>query len=128
MMYENLMCFKCNCTETLLWNCTADKQPLCNDCYEQIKANTKQEPESNRKADERRNKLRKSTRSTRKNGTSLGSSSSTTCKTTTMKLIGRGRRNLFRKPPVKAPTIPATTQHVKSLFYKVNYDCSIFKL
>lgn len=125
-LFENLVCSQCNCTETLLWNCTADKQPLCNDCFEQIKASTKQEPENHRKSDERRSKLRKSTRSTRYNGKNGSSSNngsgavtSNASKNNATKSGGRGRRNLYRRPPMKAPTIPATTQHVKSLFFKV---------
>lgn len=130
-LYENLKCVQCNCTETLLWKSIGEKQQLCNDCFEQNKNNTKQESDGNRKTfgktDERRSKLRKSTRSTRyngKNGTgtnnTIGTTTSNTTKINNTKSSGRGRRSLFRRPPMKAPTIPATTQHVKSLFYKVS--------
>lgn len=121
-----ISCSECNCTEALLWKSIGDKQQLCNDCFEQIKNNTKQEVDINRKADDRRTKLRKSTRSTRysgRNGTSATNSQSgsisNTNKSASNKSSGRGRRCLFRRPPMKAPTIPATSQHVDSLFYKV---------
>lgn len=136
-LYENLNCAQCNCTESLLWKSIGDKQQLCNDCFEQTKNNTKQESDGNRKTfgknDERRSKLRKSTRSTRyngKNGTGSsgapGTTSSNATKTNSTKSSGRGRRSLFRRPPMKAPTIPATTQHVKSLFFKVNQAGKFF--
>lgn len=115
---DSLKCAQCKCTEAMLWKSIGEKQHLCNDCFEHTKSNTKQE-------NARRNKLRKSTRSTRysgKNGTGSGTNgpgNSNSTKTNTTKTSGRGRRSLFRRPPMKAPTIPATTQHVKSLFYKV---------
>lgn len=130
-LYDSLKCAQCNCTESLLWKSIGEKQQLCNDCFEQTKISTKQEHETNRKAEDRRNKLRKSTRSTRyngKNGNGPNNASvaanSNSNKSTTTKSSGRGRRSLFRRPPMKAPTIPATTQHVKSLFYKVNISFS----
>lgn len=130
---DNLKCAQCNCTEAMLWKSIGEKQQLCNVCFEQTKNNTKQETDGNRKTfgktDERRSKLRKSTRSTRyngKNGTgpsnASGTANSNTTKTNSTKPSGRGRRSLFRRPPMKAPTIPATTQNVKSLFFKVSLN------
>lgn len=135
-LYENLKCAQCNCTEALLWKSIGEKQQLCNDCFEQTKSNTKQEADcSNRKAcgktEERRSKLRKSTRSTRYNGkngggtsNATGTTNSNTTKANTTKSSGRGRRTLFRRPPMKAPSIPASTQNVNCLFYKVS-PCSL---
>lgn len=131
-LYENLKCVQCNRTEALLWKSIGEKQQLCNNCFEQTKSNTKQDADCNNrrafgKTDERRSKLRKSTRSTRyngKNGSGTSNATATTNSNTTKissaKSSGRGRRSLFRRPPMKAPTIPATTQHVNSLFYKVS--------
>lgn len=125
-LYDNLKCAQCNCTEAFLWKSIGDKVQLCNECYEQTKNITKHDSESNRKAEDRRVKLRKSTRNTRyngKNGTGSsnppGTTSSNLNKNTTTKASGRGRRSLFRRPPIKAPITPATVQHVTSLFYKV---------
>lgn len=132
LLDDVISCSQCNCTEALLWKSIGDKQQLCNDCFEQIKTNTKQENDISRKADDRRTKLRKSTRSTRysgRNGSGASNSqagiSSSTNKNTGTKSSGRGRRCLFRRPPMKAPTIPATSKHVNSLYYKVNHLCSI---
>lgn len=125
-LHEHIKCAQCNCTESLFWKSIGDRQQLCNDCFEQSKLATKQENETNRKTEDRRSKLRKSTRSTRyngKNGTNsnnlTGAASSNATKNSTNKSSGRGRRNMFRRPPMKAPSIPATTHPVKSLFYKV---------
>lgn len=123
---EGLKCGQCGCTESLFWKSIGDKQQLCNDCFELSKH--KQDSDINRKTDDRRSKLRKSTRSTRYNGkngnngnsSQSGAANSTSTKGGNGKSSGRGRRNLFRRAPVKAPSIPATTQHVTSLFYKVS--------
>lgn len=125
--YDHLKCAQCNCTESFLWKSIGDKVQLCNECFEQTKNNnTKHDAESHRKPDDRRVKLRKSTRNTRyngKNGTASsnqpGAASTNLNKTSTTKASGRGRRSLFRRPPIKAPITPATVQHVTSLFYKV---------
>lgn len=132
-------CLHCNCTESLLWQPVDENQHLCNDCFEKNSKKVKNEWDTITKAtatatasrlDERKVRLRKSTRSTRfsvKNGNGLsniigsngsGVTSAGSNKTSGVK-SGRGRRSLFRRPPMKAPTISATTTHVKSLFYKV---------
>lgn len=123
---DSLKCIQCNCTESMLWKSVGDNQHLCNDCSDQSKTNGKTESESNRKPDEKKGKLRKSTRSTRYNGkcsngisNSSGATTSNSTKSNNVKPSGRGRRNLFRRQPIKAPIVPATTRNVKSLFYKV---------
>lgn len=124
--YDNLRCAQCNCTETLLWKSIGAKQQLCNNCSEDNKNNAKQEGETYRKTDGRRIKLRKSTRSTRygKNNATAsnapGAVSSNSNKNSTTKSSGRGRRSLFRRPPIRALSVPASTQYVKSLFHKVS--------
>lgn len=61
-------------------------------------------------------KLRKSTRTTRyKSKTS--NNAGTTVKNITK---GRNRRNIFKKPPIKAPVVPATTTFSDSLFHNVS--------
>lgn len=122
---DNLKCAQCNCTETLMWKSIGVKQQICNNCYTESKNQTKQDGESHRKTDDRRTKLRKSTRSTRygKNNSSsnntTGGITTSTNKSNAAKTGGKGRRNLLRRPPIKAPSIPARTKFVKSLFYKV---------
>lgn len=125
VLCEKLQCAHCKCTEALLWKSVGEKQHLCNDCFEQ-KNSTKQDSDGGGQRKSERGKLRKSTRSTRYNGKNgsgtnqtAGTSNSNSNKTGNTKTTGRGRRNLFRRPPMKAPSIPATTHHVKSVFYKV---------
>lgn len=126
-LYDNLKCAQCNCTEALFWKSIGAKQQLCNNCSDGNKTNKeKQEVETHRKTDDRRTKLRKSTRSTRyskntsNSNAATGVVSSNSNKSSTTKSSGRGRRNLFRRPPIKAQSIPATTRCVQSLFYKVS--------
>lgn len=126
--YDVISCSQCNCTEALLWKSIGEKQQLCNDCFEQIKNHTKQETEINRRADDRRIKLRKSTRSTRYGTGSSNSQGGISSKNIATKSSGRGRRSMCRRPPMKAPAISATTQYVKSLFYKVGLPSSTIML
>lgn len=134
-------CLQCNCTESFLWKPAGDNQHLCNDCFEKNSKNVKNELDtittapttttSFRPDAERKTRLRKSTRSTRYSGKNGNGSSNAvvnnvsgvpsagTNKASGGK-VGRGRRSLYRRPPMKAPTISATTTYVKSLFYKVN--------
>lgn len=118
---------------------------ICQSCYEDNKNNLKNELEpegaeanaSSVGAEEK--KIRKSTRSTRykaKGGTTPGTTpiagstpsgngsgpsaqSGPTLPTKTVPK-GRGRRNMFKKPPMKAPIRTATTTSVDSLFYNVS--------
>lgn len=144
-------CLQCDCTESFLWKSVGENQHLCNDCFERNNQNVKNEsdtmtmatipsttataPATASRPDERKIKLRKSTRTTRYNGKNGKSSSNASgsigsCVATTVPSkssgikSGRGRRSLFRRPPMKAPTISATTTYVKSLFYKVNRKMS----
>lgn len=132
-------CLQCKCTESFLWKPAGENQHLCNDCFEKNCKNVKSESETapaaattstTSRTDERKARLRKSTRSTRysgKNGngslnatsTNGGGAVSTVSNKASGTKSGRGRRSLFRRPPMKAPTITATTTYVKSLFYKV---------
>lgn len=124
--HPQLKCIQCNCTDSMFWKLTGDNQHLCYECTEPTKS--KSETETVRKmTDDRKTKTRKSTRSTRYNGNKNGNGTSTGTsqtpsnggKAATVKPSGRGRRNLNRRPPIKTPTIPATTRNVNSLFIKV---------
>lgn len=129
-----IKCISCKCTESLLWKPIDVNQQICNDCFETNKICLRNEYEiGSSKSVERKTKLRKSTRSTRYNGkngngTSLAiptnATGSATIKNPSVKFGGRGRRNLFKRAPMKAPTVSATTKYVKSLFYKVK--CLLF--
>lgn len=132
--YNHLKCKQCSRTESMFWKSIGENQHLCYECTEPGK--NKSELDNVRKTDERKTtKTRKSTRSTRYNGkngngTVAGTSQTTSNagKAVNSKPSGRGRRNLNRRPPVKTPTIPASTRQVDSLFYKVCYHMPlIFK-
>lgn len=120
---ENLKCIQCECTESLLWKQINDSQHICITCFEKTQNTVKAETESanqiTNKTEDRKTKLRKSTRSTRYSKSGSNQSQSNSNKGANIK-TGKGRRSLFRRPPMKAPTVTATTKHVKSLFHKVN--------
>lgn len=65
-------------------------------------------------------KLRKNVRSARKGGT--GGSSGNGGKG------GRSRRFIFKKNPMKAPTITVTTRTVDTLFHNVSFKAPVFRL
>nr|XP_012142957.1 PREDICTED: GATA zinc finger domain-containing protein 1 isoform X2 [Megachile rotundata] len=94
-------CVKCGTRETPLWHST-EAGNLCNSCLEnernsEVNSNVKNEDED--KAGSLK-PTRRSTRITRYCNS----------KTVSHKIIpkGKGRRNLFKKTPVKAPTATAT--------------------
>lgn len=145
-----IKCTQCKGTSSLMWHPIGDNQQICHDCYEKNRDNLKDELEPSTttkplpsvKIEEKKTatRLRKSTRSTRykskstttstiQNAGSSGSVVATSAsvngtgqtKSNGQKSGGRGRRNICRRAPIKAPSISATTTHVKSLFHKVIY-------
>lgn len=145
-------CVQCDSVESLMWR-VVEPGNLCQSCYEYNKNHLKSELEpegaegnsTSNNAEEK--KLRKSTRSTRykaKGGTTPGTtsnpgstaggngggSSAQSSVTQTSKSVpkGRGRRNIFKKPPTKAPIRTATTTSVDSLFYNVSQLRAVRKI
>lgn len=123
---SHIKCFQCKCTESLMWKQIGSNQQLCYTCFE---AN-KNELESivagksqNKRVVTRRKSTRCSTRNIAKNITSIAAinaqQNTVNSKSAASRINTRGRRNLNRRPPVKAPTTTATTTHVTSLFHKV---------
>lgn len=126
-------CSKCDKTESPLWK-TVNDVHMCLDCFESNKDNLKVEPEDNvtikqeeveSNCNEENNKnenesngtklpLRKSTRSTRYKP-KVNPLSFT--KPLTPK--GKGRRIIFKKTPIKAPSAVSTVVTSKSIFFKV---------
>ncbi|CAL1685688.1 unnamed protein product [Lasius platythorax] len=107
-------CAKCRTRETPLWHST-DAGNLCNACLEDER---NAEANSSTKTDEEDKngslRPRRSTRITRYcNAKATGPH----------KVIpkGKGRRNLFKKTPVKAPTATATPVTSNFVFYKGTY-------
>lgn len=107
-------CAKCGTRDTPLWHST-DAGNLCNSCLEDERNSETNSPV---KADEEDKsgslRPRRSTRITRYcNAKTTGAH----------KVIprGKGRRNLFKKTPVKAPTATATPVTSNFVFYKGTY-------
>lgn len=106
-------CTKCATKETILWHAT-ETGNFCNDCLEEERKSnvevTKEEEEKNGKP------ARKSTRVTRycKTNTTAPPSKGAVPK-------GKGRRHIFKKTPMKAPTATSTTVTSEFVFYKGSY-------
>lgn len=145
-MPQKPKCIQCDTLESLMWR-NVEAGNICQSCYEYNKHNLKSELEpegaeanaSSNGAEEK--KLRKSTRSTRYKAKSYttagtasnpgsaaagngGTSSAQSGTPLTSKTVpkGRGRRNMFKKPPTKAPIRTATTTSVDSLFHNVSWE------
>lgn len=105
-------CLKCEATESPLWTNAESLGAICLNCVNEAKDNMKQEAEEEEDTGGPKKKKIKATRSykTRLNPFALP-------KTPAPK--GRGRRSLFKKTPMKAPTVVATTVTSDSVFYKV---------
>ncbi|XP_050669412.1 GATA zinc finger domain-containing protein 1 [Leptidea sinapis] len=135
-------CIQCSTDDSLLWR-SAENGQICNDCHLantdnkdsevdqiSIKVEVEDKKEEKEEADSKNGKneedttpakatgkgTRKSTRSTRYKAKTPGpvpqKSSS---------LRGRGRRSIFKRQPLKAPTATATVVTSESLFYKGFY-------
>lgn len=130
-------CVECETTDSFLWR-SAESGQICNDCYlansaqkdakpgtpvvkseNEDKKEEKDESESKPEGETTPAKAtgkgtRKSTRSTRYKPKTPASAAP---KTTAPR--GRGRRSLFKRPPLKAPTATPTVVTSDSVFYKV---------
>ncbi|XP_022904454.1 GATA zinc finger domain-containing protein 1 [Onthophagus taurus] len=112
-------CLKCGTTESSIWTNAENLGAICLDCVNEAKDEDKSEDENN---DESTNKTegkssKKRMRITRSYKTRLNPFAIP--KTVAPK--GRGRRALFKKVPVKAPSAvasPVTSDHI---FYKDQY-------
>lgn len=128
-----------------MWKQIGSNQQICHSCFEMNK--TELESIAAAKNQDRKGHLRKSTRCTRlnlKNGTAQANTSNqqttvaAAAPTATVTAVAannkigitrinaRGRRNLNRRPPVRAVTTTCTTTHVKSLFHKVKKKQLLF--
>ncbi|KAH0948997.1 hypothetical protein HN011_006909 [Eciton burchellii] len=107
-------CTKCGTHETPLWHST-ETGNLCNTCLEDER-NAEASVSTRTDEEDKNNSLRprRSTRITRYcNSKTIG----------LHKVVpkGKGRRNLFKKTPVKAPTATATPVTSNYVFYKGTY-------
>ncbi|XP_063977835.1 GATA zinc finger domain-containing protein 1 [Diachasmimorpha longicaudata] len=105
-------CIKCGGRETILWHST-ELGSLCNECIEDERSTSNLEKTC--EDDKNGSKpARKSTRITRYCKPKINASSKALLK-------GKGRRNIFKKQPVKAPSAVATPVTSNFLFYKGSY-------
>ncbi|KAM3958743.1 GATA zinc finger domain-containing protein 1 [Aphomia sociella] len=132
------VCVQCNANDSLLWR-NADNGQICNDCHLsntaaetklEITVKVEAEDKKEEKDDDKNNKseadstpakatgkgTRKSTRSTR-----YKPKTTTPAPTKAAAPRGRGRRSIFKRQPLKAPTATATVVTSDSVFYKGSY-------
>lgn len=105
-------CLKCETTESPLWTNAESLGAICLNCVNEAKDTIKNEAEEEDETGGSKKKKFKATRSykTRLNPFALP-------KTPAPK--GRGRRSMFKKTPIKAPTATATTVTSDYVYYKV---------
>lgn len=108
------ICLNCETNESPLWTNAETLGALCLDCVNKTKNNIKSELEDD---DEEAKCARRKTRSARSYKTRLNPFALP--KTQIPK--GRGRRGIFKKTPMKAPTAVATPATSDYVFHKVNY-------
>lgn len=134
------VCVQCNTNDSLLWR-SAENGQICNDCYLANIASKETKPdvsaikvESDDKKDEKDDVEGKNGKSegetTPAKATGKGTRKSTRStrykpKTPAAPLVkpaaprGRGRRSIFKRQPLKAPTATATVVTSDSIFFKV---------
>ncbi|KAK6620384.1 hypothetical protein RUM43_014201 [Polyplax serrata] len=122
-------CIQCQRTESAMWRNT-ELGFICNECSQKHKEEEKQLILSQQKEENLSNKnqnsdssstskimLRKSTRMTRNYKTRLNPYALPK----PLAPKGKGRRNIFKKMPMKAPSAVATTVTSNYIFYKGSY-------
>lgn len=135
-------CVQCSTNDSLLWRSAANGQ-ICNECHLNNAANNeieqthsikseieekkdeKDEVESkNGKSDGDSTPAKATGRGTRKSTRATRYKSKTPAPQLTKPPAprGRGRRSIFKRQPLKAPTATATVVTSDSIFYKVFYS------
>ncbi|XP_013147459.1 PREDICTED: GATA zinc finger domain-containing protein 1-like [Papilio polytes] len=133
------VCVQCNTLESLLWR-MAENGIVCNDCHlsNTVKKDSNLDPavlksESVEKTEDKDNegKIGKGDDPISSKGTGKGTRKSTRASrykpktsvpyTKTSAPRGRGRKSIFKRQPIKAPTSTATVVDSDSIFYKGSY-------
>lgn len=132
-------CVQCNTNDSLLWR-SAENGQICNECHITFNVTKEVKVELTaiklEKDDDKDESESKNGESTPAKATGKGTRKSTRAtrykpKTPAPTLAkppaprGRGRRSIFKRPPLKAPTATATVVTSDSIFYKVK---TFFKL
>lgn len=133
-------CVQCNTNDSLLWR-SAESGQICNDCHLTNTANKEVKPEASAIKTEGEDKKEEKEDLEGKNGKAEGettpakatgkgtrkSTRSTRYKAKTPAPApskpaaprGRGRRSIFKRQPLKAPTATATVVTSESIFFRV---------
>ncbi|XP_063545562.1 GATA zinc finger domain-containing protein 1 [Cydia strobilella] len=134
-------CVQCGANDSLLWR-SAENGQICNECHlsnattkegsppftfkteVEVKREDKDEPETKNEKTEGETTPAKATgkgtrKSTRATRYKPKTPASVAPKSTAPR--GRGRRSIFKRQPLKAPTATATVVTSDSVFYKGNY-------
>lgn len=108
---SNQICLKCETTDSPVWTNAESLGVICVNCVNEAKDNIKSEDEEEKEE----SKSRRWTRTTRSHKTRQNPRAAP--KTTAPR--GRGRRAIFKKTPLKAPSDTATTVTTDHVFFKV---------
>lgn len=130
-------CVQCNTDDSLLWR-NAENGQICHDCHlanaitKEVKVEITALKIEREDVDETEGKTGKEGETTPAKATGKGTRKSTRATRYKPKTPvaptpaktpgprGRGRRSIFKRPPIKAPTATATVVTSDSLFYKVS--------
>lgn len=104
---KKVSCSKCGVSDCFLWFKEDDKT-VCNDCYDRSYAVKVEQEEKASTSQESAKTPRKSTRITRNYRTRQNPEALPKQPTATQNKGGKGRRSLFKKTPMKAPSAVAT--------------------
>ncbi|XP_053620392.1 GATA zinc finger domain-containing protein 1 [Plodia interpunctella] len=125
------VCVQCSTNDSLLWR-SAENGQICNDCHLSNAAKDKFEVSVKVESDDKETDSKNGKEDTPAKATGKGTRKSTRSTRYKAKtpapapakppaLRGRGRRSLFKRPPVKAPAATPTVVTSDSVFYKGFY-------
>ncbi|XP_050306154.1 GATA zinc finger domain-containing protein 1 [Anthonomus grandis grandis] len=109
-----IVCLKCESTESALWTNAENLGVICINCVNEAKKG----PENEEKEEEEEKPPKKKTRGSRSYKTRHNPNA--TAKQSVVPR-GRGRRSLFKKVPMKAPSSVATIVTSEHVFHKGSY-------
>lgn len=132
------ICVECSTTDSFLWR-SAEGGQICNDCYLVKTASKEDKPSTpavkteseDKKEDKEEEEVKKEGETTPAKATGRGTRKSTRATRYKPKTPGnnapktpaprgRGRRSLFKRQPLKAPTATPTVVTSNSVFYQVS--------